>query len=85
MLPGRPADEFGIAGAMARNGAQYIAGQQQVGLPVNAAETAIELSYLAQIAPWLAVQPDLQYVIHPNTDSRLRNAMVAQLRVELKF
>ena len=52
---------------------------------MNAAETAIELSYLAQIAPRLAVQPDVQYVIHPNTDSRLRNAMVAQLRVELKF
>ena len=25
MLPGRPADEFGIAANMARNGAQYVA------------------------------------------------------------
>jgi len=85
MLPGRPVDELGIAAAMARNGAQYVAGQQQAGLPANAAETAIELSYLAQLAPWLAVQPDVQYVIHPNTDTRLRDATVAQLRFELKF
>jgi len=85
VVPSRPADEFGLAVAMARNGAQYIAGQQQAGLSATAAETAIELSYLSQIAPWLAVQPDVQYVIHPNTDPRLRNAIVAQLRVELKF
>jgi hypothetical protein len=33
-------------------------------LPLTAAETVIELSYLAQIASWLAMQPDLRYVIH---------------------
>jgi porin len=52
---------------------------------VNPAEIAIELSYLAQVAPWLAVQPDLQYVIYPNTDPNLRNAMVAQFRIEMSF
>jgi porin len=81
----RPDDQFGLAMAMARNGSAYIGGQQQAGLPVSAAETSIELSYLAQIKPWLALQPDVQYVIHPNTDPRLHNATVVQLRFGVAF
>lgn len=84
-IAGRPDDELGVAMAMARNGSHYIEGQQQAGLPVTAAETAIELSYLTQLASWAAMQPDLQYVIHPNTDPRRADAVVAQLRFELKF
>jgi porin len=84
-VPGRPDDEFGLAMAMARNGSAYIGGQEQAGLPVSAAETAIELSYLTQIESWLALQPDAQYVIHPNTDPRLHDATVVQLRFELSF
>jgi porin len=85
LFAARPDDELGFAIAMARNGSHYIESQQQVGLPVNAAETALELSYLSQISSWLAIQPDVQYVIHPNTDPRLRDALVAQLRLEVKF
>ncbi len=85
LIPRRPDDQLGIAMAMARNGFGYIEGQQQMGLPVNAAETAIELSYLAQIASWVSVEPDIQYVIHPNTDPRITNALVGQIRLEIKF
>lgn len=85
LRPDRPHDEVGLAVAMARNGSSYIEAQQQAGLPVNAAETALELSYLAHLAPWIALQPDLQYVIHPNTVPRRHAATVAQLRFELKY
>ena len=85
IFPGRSDDQLGIGVAMARNGAGYISAQQQAGLPVSPAETAIELTYAAQLASWMAVQPDLQYVISPNTDPRRRNATVAQLRFELTF
>jgi porin len=85
LIPSRPDDELGLAMAMARNSSHYLEGQQQAGLPVAAAETAIELSYLTQVTSWLAMQPDFQYVIHPNTDPRLRDAVVAQLRFEMKF
>ena len=84
-FPGRPDDQMGLGVAMARNGARYIAQQQQDGVPVSPAETAIELSYIVQVRSWLAVQPDLQYVISPDTDPRLHNATVAQLRFELSF
>ena len=70
---------------MARNGGQYVAARQQDGVPTGPAETAVELSCLVQAASWLAVQPDLQYVIGPNADPRLRNATGAQLRFELSF
>ena len=28
-------------------------------------ETVLELNYLAQVTPWLTVQPDIQYIVHP--------------------
>ena len=49
----------------------------------HATERSIELSYLAQVHDWLAVQPDLQYVIHPDTDPTVHNALVFTLRFEL--
>ena len=85
VFPGRPDDDLGLGAAMARNGSGYISQQQQDGVPVSPAETAIELTYQVQATSWLAVQPDVQYVISPNTDPRLRNATVAQLRFELSF
>ncbi|MGN6738568.1 carbohydrate porin [Dyella sp.] len=77
----RPQDELGLAIAIARNGRPYR--QQQAPQPTTATERSIELSYLAQATDWLAVQPDLQYVTHPNTDPTARNALVFTLRFEL--
>ncbi len=85
VFPGRPDDQFGIGVAMARNGSGYISGQQQQGVPVSPAETAFEVTYSAQLASWLSVQPDVQYVISPNTDPHVRNATVGQVRFEVTF
>ncbi|MFC5525691.1 carbohydrate porin [Rhodanobacter ginsengisoli] len=81
-LRGRGADEFGVALAIARNGSPYRR-QQAPGSPATHAERTVELSYLAQITPRLAVQPDLQYVIHPGTDRSIPNAWVFTLRFEV--
>jgi porin len=59
--------------------------QLQQGIPVNRAETAIEATYLAQINDWLAIQPDVQYVVRPNTDPTIKDAFVFQLRAEIGF
>lgn len=77
----RRQDELGLAIAMARNGQPWR--QQQAPRPTTACERSIELSYLAQATDWLAVQPDLQYVVHPDTDPTVRNALVFTLRFEL--
>ena len=84
LFPG-PSNEAGIAVASARNGSHYMEQQEQLGTPAQRSETAIELTYLAQISKWLAVQPDLQYIVHPNTDPAIKNALAFLLRFEVSF
>jgi len=81
----RPADELGVAVAIAHNGSGYLDSRRHVGAPAEAFEAAIELTYLAQIASRLALQPDFQYVIHPNTDASVPNGRAFQLRFEVAF
>jgi porin len=82
---GRAADELGLALAYARNGSHYMSAQRMQGVPVTSAEKTIELTYLIQVNSWLALQPDLQYVITPNTTTAIPNAWAFQLRVEMSF
>ncbi|KGI78668.1 hypothetical protein LF63_0104335 [Oleiagrimonas soli] len=83
-LPGRDTDELGLAVARARDGIDYR--RLQTGAArTTATETTWEASYLAQVSPWLAVQPDLQYVVHPNADASVPNAWVFSLRFELSY
>jgi carbohydrate-selective porin OprB len=44
----------------------------------------IELTYLAPVAPWFTLQPDIQYVIDPQ-NARASNALVAGLRATITF
>jgi porin len=85
LFRGRPNDELGFAVAIARNGSHYLDLQQFQGMPTSRTETAFELTYLAQITDWFAVQPDIQYIIHPNTDPSLRNVLAFQLRFEFSY
>ena len=81
----RAADEVGLGLAYARNGSHYMSAQRMQDLPVTNAEKTIELTYLIQVNSWLALQPDLQYVINPNTTTAIPNAWAFQLRVEMSF
>jgi porin len=78
----RPSDELGIAVAIARNGSAY-QHQQALVAPTSRTETAVELSYLIQATSWLAVQPDIQYVIHPDTAPTIPNALVFAVTFEV--
>src|SRR5438445_490194 len=84
LFPG-PQNEVGIAIASARNGSRYREQQEQLGTPAQRSEAAVELSYLAQISKSVAVQPDLQYIVHPNTDPAIGNALALLLRFEVSF
>lgn len=33
--------------------------------PIRNAESVFELSYIAQLAPWWTLQPDIQYIVRP--------------------
>jgi porin len=85
LLSRRSMDEVGLAVARAPNGSGYIDQQMRIGTATTASETVIEVTYLAQLAKWLAVQPDFQYVIHPNTAVGVRNVRAFQLRFEATF
>jgi len=84
-VPTRPADELGVAVAIARNGSGFLNSRRRFGEPTERFEAAIELTYLAQIGSRLALQPDVQYVIHPNTDAMVPNGRAFQLRFEVVF
>jgi porin len=83
-FPSRAQDELGLAVAAARNGSHYERAQTAAGTSA-AGETTVELTYLAQVGSWLAVQPDVQYVIHPGGTRAAQNAVVAGLRVAASY
>ncbi len=45
-------------------------------------ETSMEATYRVQVNPWLALQPTLQYVLHPGMNPAAPNAWVAGARLE---
>jgi porin len=71
LVPGRPDDTAGIGVGFTRISGQARALDRDADRlsdafhPVRDGETDIELTYQAQIAPWLVLQPDAQYVVHP--------------------
>ena len=81
----RMGDQLAFGVAMARNGAHYMNAQRDQDIPTRRSEIALELSYLAPVTGWLKLQPDVQYVIHPNTDPALGNALVFQLQLTVQF
>lgn len=97
-LPGRPDDvlTFGVAYSKISPDAVALDQDNLVlnGPPyaVRDAETLFELSYLAQLAPWWTVQPDLQYIRHPsggqNPDDAtqsLGHTFITGVRSTIKF
>ena len=83
VIPGRRQDEIGLGLAAARNGSQFIEQRGRDGQRVDRSEVTLELAYRSPITTWLNIQPDLQYVFHPNTDPRVANALVTLIRLEL--
>jgi porin len=79
-LPSRHEDQAGFA----INHAIVDDPSLPAGVPrAKHAETAFEFTYKTQLRDWLAIQPDLQYVIGPNGDPRIPNAVVLALRFSI--
>lgn len=81
LIAQRPHDKFGAAFIYARFSDSIRAFDRDRAMftgaagPIRDYETNLELTYQAQIVPGWTVQPTLQFVWHPNGDSR-RNATV---------
>jgi porin len=77
LIPGRDDDIAGIAVTINHASRDLHASEKQ--------ETDIEATYRAQIRPWLALQPNLQYIINPGMDAGLQNAWTVGFRTEVTF
>ena len=93
-LPGRPDDTltFGVAYAKISKDIAAVDQDTVPAVVVRDYEAVFELSYAARLAPWWTVQPDLQYIVHPNGGQdpndpaqRLGNAFLAGIRSTIKF
>ena len=81
----RPEDRLGLGVAAAFAGHEFERASEADGSAVKDAEVAIELRHRMQLAPWLSVQPDLQYIVNPGFDAHLDDALVLGARAELAF
>ena len=61
--------------------------------PIRSNETFIEATYQYEVAPWLQLQPDVQYIMNPgggvanptSADQRIKNELVFGLRTNILF
>ena len=85
LLPGRKKDQIGAGFVYAQMGPGMDAQASNQGLPGPSYEAIAEFSYSLVLAPNIALQPDLQYVIHPNGTTQYGNALVIGLRAVVSF
>ncbi len=86
LLPGRDIDVVGLAVAQSIVGKEFRNySRNSLGVAVEHHETAIELTYRTEVTPWLALQPDLQYIINPSMDPDIDDALQVGIRLEITF
>jgi porin len=86
LLPKRESDVFGVAmtyGGMSSSEIETI--QQSYGTAPASMNIIFETTYQAQITPFLSIQPNIQYIIHPGTVQNLPNALVLGIRASVTF
>ena len=77
LIPSRNEDQIGVAVAAAHVGNKFKqAVLDEDEILVKDEEVNLELTYRSQILPWLAVQPNFQWVINPGFDPTLKDAWV---------
>ena len=82
-LAGREEDALGIALTRASIGSKYRASQAAAGIDTASTQSALEISYRAQLAKWLAVQPLVQRFRHPSAANPVPGATVVGVRIDI--
>jgi porin len=78
LFEGRNEDVLGVGfahGTFSDNATDYIEDY----------ESALEVYYNAQLAPWLSLSPSIQYIANPGGAENIRDAVVLGLRVRMEF
>ncbi len=85
LIPTRDADKLGLSFAYAQM-SDYLQGKAaEAGLSGASFEGVAELTYSIRVAPAIALQPDLQYILHPGGTQRYGNALVVGARAVVDF
>ncbi|MDO8285875.1 MAG: carbohydrate porin [Rhodoferax sp.] len=82
---GRPDDVLGLAYTHAALSDKHRADQEAAGRSPTAFESSWELTYRFKPAPWLAVQPLVQWHQYPGGDRSVGDATVVGVRTEVFF
>jgi len=80
LIPLRPKDVMGVAFTNS-----FFSNKLGASTGHGGSETTYEWTYKIQIRDGIFLQPDIQYVRHPNGDDAIKNAGVFMLRTEIHF
>lgn len=85
-LAARPEDILAFAVTRARLAAKYRAAQwRDHAVETVSHEDAVELTYRIAVTPWLAAQPNLQWIRHPGGEAAVTKASLAGIRIEIQL
>lgn len=92
-LPGRNNDQAGIDFGIGKASSRLQTADRNNGQKAQTTEQLVELTYQAQVLPWLVVQPDVQYTFNPSggvpdpndPTHNVRNELVAGARFVSTF
>jgi porin len=79
----RPDDVLGLGIAWGHVGEPYRATLEFDGTPATSAETLVELTWRAEVAPWLALVPNVQFIADPGALQGVDDSWVVGLRFEI--
>lgn len=85
LIPARTNDSLGLAVSSVHAGGGLKESRVSAGNSSKDFETTLEATYRIEAYPGVAIQPDFQYVIFPNSDPTIDNAVVVGARLEVNF
>lgn len=85
VVPGRPDGQLSIGIQQGLLTHCYRAGQADAGIATDAGEMGLEITYQDRVAPFLSLQPDVQYIRRADRTGGSRSTWVFGLRVIAEF
>lgn len=85
LIPGRKEDKTGVAFCYGQVSSGYMDLGNDQGIPGPSFEAVIEFTHSIRLAPAIALQPDIQYVLHPGGSRQYGNALVVGFRAVVDF
>ena len=85
LIPGRKEDKTGVAFCYGQVSSGYMNLGNAQGIPGPSFEAVIEFTHSIRLAPAIALQPDVQYVLHPGGSRQNGNALVVGFRAIVDF